>query len=283
MPPIPSSASRSAPADMSAIDYDAIEDWAPSLAAALGAHISSSIEVALKAARPEFVEDARRCLFDLADREALIDATLEWIRLNTILAYHGSRLTEQELSTVRSRGLVPLRTAERQCRITRALSSHRNWAAISRQLDATLEKYGPGNAAGHREGEVHLTLSKAGLVNGFNHYLTHGAEVDQHVAHALLGEEGVELLACDGVPVLIRVAVPGSDALEATHSIWSLESMRAANEVPNLVRHFLEAWSYRLAHPDFQSSELETDCGLRFRTAILPAWIVDVELLENEK
>ena len=32
-----------------------------------------------------------------------------------------------------------------------------------------------------------------GLASGFYHYITHGSEFDQHVAHSLLGPEGMEL------------------------------------------------------------------------------------------
>jgi hypothetical protein len=44
------------------------------------------------------------------------------------------------------------------------------------QLEETLALFGAANHGGHREGQVHLTISRAGLVQGFNHYLTHGSE-----------------------------------------------------------------------------------------------------------
>ncbi len=43
---------------------------------------------------------------------------------------------------------------------------------------------------GRREGQVHLTLSPAGLVNGFNHLLCEVAEIAVHIATELLGPEG---------------------------------------------------------------------------------------------
>jgi hypothetical protein len=61
-------------------------------------------------------------------------------------------------------------------------------------------RFGPGwekAGAGKREdNSVHVCLSRAGLLYGCNHYLTHGAEVDQHIAQALFpGDSGLDLLA----------------------------------------------------------------------------------------
>jgi hypothetical protein len=109
--------------------------------------------------------------------------------------------------------LRPLVASERQSRLTRALAAHRDWPQVRGDLDRVLTTYGEGNHAGRRQGQVHLTLSRAGLENGFNHYLTHGSEFDQHAAHALLGDEGKELLRRYGRPILIKVKVPGEVAL----------------------------------------------------------------------
>ena len=140
-----------------------------------------------------------------------------------------------------------------------------------------MKAHGPGNRAGRRENPVHLTLSKSGLVDGFNHYLTHGSEFDQHVAHNLLGEDGSELLRSDGNPFLVRVRVPGAAALAAAHPIFTLEDVIAQGDTPNIVKEFVEAWSFRLAHPDFQSASLEVDCGMVFRSPVPAEWIVGIE------
>lgn len=126
---------------------------------------------------------------------------------------------------------------------------------------------------------MHLTLSKAGLTDRFNHYLTHGAEFDQRVAYALLGPNGKQLLARDGKPTVIQVAVPGSLALEAAHPHFGIDDMKARGDVPNLVNEFLEAWSYRLAYRGFQSRTLKIDCGMVFRSIVPPAWILSLETL----
>jgi hypothetical protein len=258
------------------LDFDEIDDWAPELALALSATVSSAVGQQLRHAAPEFVEDARDMLFDLTNRENIIDATLTWIRTTTIAGYHGSRLTNCELASVLTAGLIPLTAQSRRRRLERALSQHPNWVSAAGELDSAIHAHGPGGKAGRREHQVHLTLSRGGLTSSFNHYLTHGSEFDQRVAEKLLGADGMKLLASDGEPRLIQVAVPGSVALEAAHWVFDINETRASGEVPNLVNQFLNAWSYRLAHPGFQSRTLKVDCGMKFRCTIPADWIVNV-------
>lgn len=248
------------------IDFDNIDDWAPLLAFALREHVPVSIYPELIAATPQYIEDARALLFELTDKEAVLDATLTWLRGNTLSGYHGSRLTDDEVNLIRTNGLIPLKAESRCNRITRALSPHPRWGETSKNLDKEIEHHGKGNSAGQRENQVHLTLSKSGLLEGFNHYLTYGSEFDQHVAYALLGQEGVELLAQDGKAVLINVAVPGTIALDKAHPYFTIDDIRAQGELPNIASEFLEAWSYRLAHPTFQSKTLGVDCGMVFQS-----------------
>jgi hypothetical protein len=259
------------------VDFDGIDHWASELSQALSEVVPSSVVSFVSAGNHRYVEDAKAQLFTLAPRDAIIDTTLNWIRSNTIVAYHGSRMTAEDEASIRSTGLMPLVAEARRQRLERALSKHPNWPAVEGGLSAAIEKHGQGNAAGHREGQVHLTLSRGGLVNGFNHYLTHGSEFDQRVACALLGQDGVELLARDGVPTLVQVAVPGTCALEGAHPHFSIDDMLCSGEVPNLVNQFLEAWSYRIGHPNFQSRTLKVDCGIRFGSVVPAAWIVSME------
>jgi hypothetical protein len=256
------------------LDFDNIDDWAPEFAAALGGHVSGSVEATLLAKAPKFIEDARNLLFTLTDRDAVIDAALNLIRSEGIATYHGSRLTEAEITSIRSSGLIPLKAKDRRHRLRRALSLHPKWFEVADQLDAVTQAHGQGNCAGGREDQVHLTLSRAGLTGDFNHYLTYGSEFDQTVAYSLLGSEGVELLARDGNPRVIQVLVPGALALDAAHTPFSVDDLRAMGKVPNLVDEFLKAWSYRLAHQGFQSRTLMIDCGMVFRSAVPPTWII---------
>lgn len=261
------------------VDFDDIDDWEPQLSAALRPHLPHSFGLKVAAAAPEYIEDARDILFDLTNRDVIIDATLAWIRSIEVVGYHGSRLTDEEIASVRINGLVPLKAEGRRDRLVRALSPHPKWNEVANQLDATIHNHGPGGVAGGREGQVHLTLSKAGLISRFNQYLTHGAEFDQRVAYALLGPEGKQLLARDGHSVVIKVSVPGPLALEAAHPHLPIDSLRAKGDVPNVVNDFLEAWSFRQAYGGFQSRVLKVDCGMVFRSFVPAAWIVAFDTL----
>jgi hypothetical protein len=266
---------------MALIDFDEVETWVPRLTTALGGLVSPDAISALSGSDPEYIEDARDLLLELAGRDEVIDATLDWIRSETIIAYHGTRLDRTETESVKRLGLLPLDPTSRRLRLERALSKHRRWTEVTDRLDAEIHAHGPRQKAGGRTGQVHLTLSRAGLTESFNHYLTHGAEFDQRVADALLGAEGLELLALDGSPRLVHVAVPGEIALAAAHPFFPIESLRANGDVPNIASQFLKAWSYRLSHPEFQPRALQVDCGLFFRSVLPASWVIKIELLDE--
>lgn len=263
------------------IDFDCMDDWAPELAAALVRCVPAPAASKIRNAAPRYIEDARDLLFELANRDEVIAATLTWIQSTTLAGYHGTRLSDAELASIRAHGLIPLKAENRRARLLRALSSHPRWAEVEDSLDSVIQTHGQGNRAGRRENQVHLTLSKCGLTYGFNHYLTHGAEFDQHVAHALLAQEGEDLLRADGKARVVKVGVPGAVALDAAHPHFSVDDLRARGESPNIVHQFLKAWSYRLAHADFQCRRLEVDCGMVFDTTVPPDWIIEVDTLAD--
>jgi hypothetical protein len=259
------------------VDFDDIEDWAPMLTRAFARRVPKSTRLKLAATKTKYLDTSPELLFKLTDRDTVIDATIAWISSTEIAGYHGSRLTDAEVASVQTLGLLPLKAETRRSRLLRALASHPRWHQVADQLDEIIRAHGPGSAAGGREGQVHLTLSRTGLTNGFNHYLKYGSEFDQRVAHALLGAEGKELLASDGQPRVIQFAVPGPEALNAAHPHFSIDSMRDKGEVPNLIREYLETWSYRLAHPEFQTRKLKTDCGMVFRSPLPIPWIKRID------
>lgn len=176
-------------------DYDDIDRWGPVLQRHIAPMFHADIERILAEAAPEFVEDACDLLLDhlLVPREALASALVDWIAGQTVAAYHGTRLTEDEVADVRRNGLRRLAAADRELRLRRALSRHQQWSEVEADLAATIDQ-----ECRHREGQVHASLSRAGLIDGFNHYIGHGSELDQRVAHALLGDEGMALLTDDG-------------------------------------------------------------------------------------
>ena len=261
------------------MDFDDNRTWGPQLTATVGNLLSESAVETLTTAALESVEDACDLLFSCTERERIVGATLAWIRSTKVAGYHGSRLIDSEIESIRARGLLPLDATARHARLARALSPHQRWNQVADRLDSTLQEHGPGGTAGHREGQVHLTLSRHGLVNGFNHCLTFGSEFDQRVAQALLGVDGKELLRKDGRARVIQVAVPGKVALNAVNRYRSVNELLARGEVPGLVDRVLEVWSFGLAHPEFDCGTLKVDCGMVFDAAVPPAWIVQIDTL----
>jgi hypothetical protein len=263
------------------IDFDNIDDWAPRLTAVLRPYVSSSVEQTLLGADLDYIQDAQDILFKLVDRDAIIDEVIAWLRSNNIAGYHGSRLTDAEVHSIKAQGLIPLNAEARRDRLINILSSHSRWPEVADKLDVTIRDYGQGNRGGHREGQAHLTLSRTGLIKLFNHYLTHGSEFDQHVAGELLGTDGVDLLAGYGMSKVFQFAVPGDLALNAANRYFSVDDFRERGEVPNIVREFLTSWCYRLAVPDFQSASMKVDCGIVFIQTIPAAWITGIQTLNT--
>lgn len=259
------------------LDFDKIEDWEASLQLALKECVPLTFPSMLRVADPEYIEDARDVLFDVAGRDAVIDATIAWLRSNTLVGYHGTRLASEEVAAIQVAGLIPLLAKARRKRLIRALSPHPAWEEAKTRLDDVLHRIGVQGQAGKREGQVHLTLSRGGLTTGFNHYLRYGAEFDYHAAHDLLGEEGQSLLATDGDSTLIQVGVPGAIALNAAHPYFSADTLRAREDVPNIVGDFLAAWAYRFRKPSFQPGTQHIDCGMIFYEAVPADWIIEVE------
>ena len=103
------------------LNFDDNRTWGPLLTDAIGDLISKSILDRFVAAAPEYVEDARALLFDWTDRDRVIDATLTWMRSTTIMGYHGTRLIDAEVDSIRAHGLLPLEAEARRARLVRAL------------------------------------------------------------------------------------------------------------------------------------------------------------------
>jgi len=263
------------------IDFDDRNSWFEPLRLALQSALPSDLVSRLEKAELEFIEDALDLVFKLADRDEIIDRTLAFVRERIVVGFHGTRITENELSSIQTHGLKPLKANERRARLERALGKHPEWDSLAPRMNEALEKHGKGERAGRREDQVHLTLSRAGLTKGFNHYLAYGAEFDQHVAQYLLGKDGLTCLANDGVASVLRFDVPGEEAIAAVHPHFSVEDVRRMGEVPNLVSELLKAWSFGQAHNDFSPDTLRVDCGLVFKEALPVAWLSGVETIAN--
>ena len=255
------------------ICFDSIDAWEPSLSQVLSQIAPVDIQQTLRERSHQFVEDASDHFLSLVDRDTVVDAVLAWLRSNSIAAYHGTRLTPDEVNSIKANGLVPLDATERHVRLKRALSRHPRWPNVAHLLDGEIQSMQQGDAVGSREGQVHLTLSNHGLTHKFNHYLTHGSEFDWHVAQALLGDEGRDLLMQDGNSFVIQVEIPGEFALAAAHPWVSIKDVRAKGDLPNILKEFLNVWCFRLVRPQFTISGYPVDSGMVFLETIPPTWI----------
>ncbi|WP_414463295.1 hypothetical protein [Hyphomicrobium sp. DY-1] len=258
-------------------DYDNIDEWAPVITQLLKDLLPANIAEIVRDAYPKYVEDARDLVLEHGDRNAIALVILGWLKSSTVAAYHGTRVTEEEAASIGREGFRPLKIADRRKRLERALSGHPEWEKAARRFDDVVTKFVNGYA-GRREGQVHFTLSRAGLA-GFDHYITHGAEVDQHMARELIGNDGLHLLENDGTRTVYKIGVPGDVAIQATHPFFSPEDMMDRGDLPNMVGEILNAWAFRLSRPGYQSRSLEIDCGLIFYKPVPPEYIISKEQL----
>lgn len=256
-------------------DFDDNAEWGPRLWELLRPYLPGDMAQIVRAAESEFIEDAADVVLAHADKRVLSKVMTNWLRSHRIRGYHGTRVNAIELASIRRDGLLPLRVHQRTKRLERALSKHPQWGEVKHTLPAALELFSPGMRSGRREGQVHLTVSRAGLVNGFNHYLREGSEFDWHVSHHLLGAEGQDLIAADGQPYLIALLVPGDAALESCNRYGM-----PTDDFPKPVSELFRVWSYWLGYPDYRASCLKLDCGMVFSDIVPVSWIDRVEKID---
>ena len=258
---------------MITLDFDEVHAWGPMLSD----HVSSLVSRALasnviSASRPTYLEDAAKIFFSdvFQDKTRFTAEVVAWIEAQTVAAYHGSRLGGAEIDALKREGLTALSAERRREPLRKRLSIDPRWCET--KFDAAFTELVTGQSWGKREGQVHATISRGGLVKGFNHYLTYGSEFDQCVVTLLFGSAGKELLTQWGGPTLVQLAIPGTKALAAANP-YALN----ANESPNLARQIVEVWTYWLADPTLVVANLEYDCGLVFDHDVPPEWIVSID------
>jgi hypothetical protein len=263
-------------------DFDHIEEWGPRLCLELSGAVPRDVSQAIASGKPKLVEDARDILLSKVDQTIVLRLAVNWLKLQTIVAYHGSRLTAEEIVDVRRDGLRVLKATDREQRLRTILSAHPRWPTVERSLTEVVDAYGVNwlqNNSGRREGSVHATISRSGLIKSFDRYLKYGSEFDQMVSQRLLEDEGMELLGGYGSPVIFKIAVPGVVAFHAANPC--LPELPIG--LPNLVRESLDAWAFWLANPTFSTQTLEVDCGLKFSADVPPEWIIDCEQVADPR
>ena len=78
-------------------DFDHIEAWGPELRRELAAVIPGDVSQAIASGKPKLIEDARDILLSKVDQKVVLRSVVNWLKLRTIFAYHGSRLTVKEI------------------------------------------------------------------------------------------------------------------------------------------------------------------------------------------
>ncbi|RYG27279.1 MAG: hypothetical protein EON93_20890 [Burkholderiales bacterium] len=257
-------------------DFDRIDIWGPELTERLQGVVPAAAMQRVAESAPDLIEDARGVLLRQVDPDSLNLTTSQWVSERPIAAYHGSRLTEQDIASIQLSGLKPLNIEDRRARLVRTLSRHEGWPANQHRLDEAIELFGTKQRAGRREGQVHLTLSRAGMLKSFSHYMTHGAEVDQHLANHVLGEAGIDLLQTDGSPVVIRCLIPAVTAIAGMNR-YQVEG--APNPVPQVLKY----WAYWLAKPNRAVAHIRVDCGIVLKEQMPPDWISGIERMQDEQ
>lgn len=255
---------------MATIIFDHPRTWEHGLIAALGDLYQERL-TALQQPH-EYPEDSLDTLL-ASNRESIRRITLGWIAQNTVAAFHGTKVTTEELRNITTEGLLPLNPEVRVARLTRALSAHPEWASIAPGIANVIARANATNEFGTRTGQVHLTLSKSGLENFFNHYVTLGSEFDQKIAFKVLGQQGMELLCSDGTSHILQFSIPGDLAITAANRFRSIEDAIARGEVPNIAHELLTTLSARALRPDFDPAALMVDCGLIFHNSVPPEWM----------
>ena len=258
-------------------NFDSVQQWGPTLKTALQPVVPVETFQRLSAAKPEFMEDAVDFFFEYSglNHENLISDIKAWLEPLTVVAYHGSRLLSEEIDQIKREGLKTLSAADRETRLRKIFESHPNWPTVNSLFREVIKRYGSDKQLGNREGQVHATISYGGLVHGFNHYLTHGSEFDQHVVRDLLGEEGLNCLSAYSKPVLVTLSIPSDKALHAANPYAALTA-----EIPNRIREILKAFCYWIVYPDYSLANQKFDCGLLFYEDVPPSWIADISVID---
>lgn len=228
----------------------------------------------------EYIEDAGDFVVNQSDIETVSTEIQGWLWAHEFCVFHGTRLLPEEILSVQQNGLLPLVATDRERRLRKILARHPRWYSVENRLLEVIEDVGPNEKQGRRQGQVHFSLSRSGLVNSFDHYLTHGSEFDQHVAHRLFGDQsGLEPLHSETVPVLVHVSFSGEQLIQGAHPHFSYSDVVGMGEVPGLARTFLDAWAYKAANPSFNIETLRTDCCVMERFATPRDRILHIEKL----
>jgi hypothetical protein len=217
----------------------------------------------------------------MVGRKALVSPLHEALAPYQVRVFHGTRVTDSELYDIQQNGLRALVLSERRAVLVAIFSEHPDWPRKESMLDEQLHRHGPGwekaHAGKREDGSVHVCLSRAGLLHGCNHYLLHGAEVDQNIAMMLFDDNsGLKLLARARKPYIISFSAPYPDAAHAANPYGF-----PREDLPSLIDCFLGAWAFKKSHPEFEVVQLRDAVAARFPAPILADRIEKIEPVDD--
>ncbi len=268
---------------MQVIDYDQIEEWGPWIEETITSIAGAGLLSRLRTLRSQYLGDAANLIVQEVGRARLVDTLNARLMPYGVRVFHGTRITPAELLQIRAEGLKALKLVDRRKPLEDIFSQHPEWSRKEEQLTVQLHRLGPGwqtGGGGRREdGSVHFCLSRAGILHGCNHYLTHGAEVDQHIAHALFPDgSGLELLKRNRTAKLISFVATFPEAAIAANPYGFPET-----ELPALMSKLLSVWAYKSAHPKFSIADERDGAALKFEAPIAFERLERIEDIDDGK
>lgn len=257
------------------IDFDNSREWFALFDTTL-ADISTDVDwYKLRRQPPEYYDEAASHLIASVGEDRLSEAMESRFRRSKILAFHGTRLTDDEIRRVNATGLQPLKLIDRRDRYERMFADHPNWPAVRNQLHDAIHELGTMNSAGPREdGRVWACYSRAGLLDCT--FTSLGAEIDHHMANRLFnGEEAHYLLRRYGHPCIVKFEVSLPEATRGVTPFAIKEEGRLWDFHKTLLSH----WAFSKAHPQHNCATERDATQMGFEMSIGSDRLIEVERL----
>lgn len=75
------------------------------------------------------------------NQEKIINLIKKWLMNNKIVFYHGSRLTDEDVLSIKEERLIPLIYGDRLKRLSRVLSKNISWTHIKEKSRELIQSY----------------------------------------------------------------------------------------------------------------------------------------------
>ncbi len=144
----------------------------------------------------------------------LVDSAYEWLRKETFVCFHGTRLDKTMKNSIENHGLKLGNLDDRERDISRSLPSLVETNDFTVKLKKSLLKYFQPNKSGNTyyNGKIYFGISRNDFLNDFgaSHFCTKGSEMDRCVVKNAFGEAAVNEMNANREPFLVWLTVPGN-------------------------------------------------------------------------